>query len=460
MAEGSVAGPRGSRFGLLLFLVVLLAFAIREQFVLTGIVEYPIRGDIREYFAYAWNLIQHGSFSHVLPGTGAPVPDAYRSPGYPWLLAACLELWPQDPAMTSLGTWYPMALQLQVLLGTSSVLLAVLVARTWLAEGWALLAGLLLALWPHHIAATGALLSEVVFGFALLAGLYCLAKGWQNDAKGWWAAAGAVFGYAYLVNPLILFFPVLLAGAAAWQRRRPAAVALLATFLLPVALLALRNAGIPQAQDAPTGRAAINFVQGSWPNYHAAHSRYYTHDPVAVAIMEEITREAVLLEKRPAEGLAIIGARLAGDPVGYLRWYAWDKPWLLWDWNIRLGFGGFYFQDVRHSPLDRNPLRVTSSLLETLNPAMTLLTLLGSLVMLLSPRASTPMPAKCVAGLALYLTLIHLVFQAEPRYANAYRGIEAILVMAALSAITAWARDAFRSRWPHRPSQSTSTRAR
>jgi len=443
MAMAPAAGARRSRFVLLACMVVLLAFVVREQFVLFTIVDYPILGDIKQYFAYAWNLVHHGVFSAVLPGAGSPVPDAYRSPGYPWLLAACLELWPQDPALTSLGTWYPMALQLQVLLGTSSVLLVVLIARTWLADAWALFAGLLLALWPHHVAATGALLSEVVFCFALLAGLYCLVKAWQKDAKGWWAAAGGTFGYAYLVNPVILFFPMLLAGAAAWQRRRPGAVALLATFLLPVALLALRNAGIAHPPEAPTGRAAVNFVQGSWPPYHAAHSRYYARDPVAIAIMHEIRREAALLEKRPVEGLTAIGARFARDPGEYLRWYAWDKPRLLWDWSIRIGWGGFYFQKVRNSSLDRNPLRLLADCYRLMNPVLTLATLLGSLVFLLSWRAPAPMQARCVAALAVYLTLVHVVFQAEPRYANAYRGIEAILVAAVLSEFARRARARF-----------------
>lgn len=446
MTAETAARPARSRFGLLLFLVVLLAFAVREQFVLVGIVDYPIRGDIREYFAYAWNLVQHGSFSHVAPGSGAPVPDAYRSPGYPWLLAACLKLWPQDPALASLGIWYPMALQLQVLLGTASVLLATLLARSWLAEGWALFAGVLLALWPHHIAATGALLSEVAFGFTLLAGTYCLAKALQSNAKGWWAAAGGIYGYAYLINPLILFFPPMLAALLYWKRRKASAGLLLAIFLLPVALLALRNASIEPTTDAPPGRAAVNFVQGSWPNYHAAHSRYYSEDPVAVAIMQEIGREAGLLETDPPAGLSVIGARLARDPAGYASWYAWDKPRLLWDWNIRLGFGGVYFQEVHHSPLDRNPLRALVEVFRTLNPVMTMMMMLGGLAFLFVRDLRTSAPGKCVAALALYLTVIHVVFQAEPRYANAYRGIEVVLVATALSALAAWIRQAFRRR--------------
>ena len=442
----TATGTRRSRFGLLACMVVLLAFVLREQFVLTGIVNYPLSGDIRDYYAYAWNLVQNGTFSRVLPGAGIPLADAYRSPGFPWLLAACLEFWPQDPAAPTLGTWYPIALQLQVLLGTASVLLAMSIARLCVSNAWALVAGLLLALWPHHIAATGTLLSEVAFGFTLLAGLYCSAMAWKSDRKAWWIAAGACFGYAYLINALVVFFPLLLAAAAGWKRRRTGACMLALVFLLPVALLAWRNAGIPPAPDAPIGRAQINFVQGSRPDYHAIHKGYYRGDPADVAVMDEINREATLLERHPSEGARQILSRFAAAPLGYLRWYAWDKPWLLWDWNIRIGHGGFYFQDVRHSPLDRSPLRQLFRGFEALNPAFTLLALLGSIAVLVHRGPRSDAASKMVAGMLLYLTLVHVVFQAEPRYANAYRGIEAIMVVVALAWISNRLSGTFKSR--------------
>ena len=45
---GREAATRESRFAVLAGLVVLLAFVLREQFVLAGIVDYPIAGDIRD----------------------------------------------------------------------------------------------------------------------------------------------------------------------------------------------------------------------------------------------------------------------------------------------------------------------------------------------------------------------------------------------------------------------------
>lgn len=418
-----------SNFGLLLILVAIVAFALREHYVLATIVDIPIRGDIRDYVAYAWNLFNHGVFSHAAPSGDVPIPDAYRAPGYPWLLTLCMGLRPRG------DHWYDVALQMQVLLGTGTVLLAMLLARQWLAPGWALLAGLLLAIWPHHIAATGALMSEIAFGFALVAALYCFAKGWNGGRHAWFAAAGVAFGYAYLVNPLIALFPPCLAAMTWWLKRRKAAALLLVAFLLPVLALGLRNAQLPAVAKGGIGRATINFVQGSWPMYHAAHRHYYAKHPVAIEIMDEIGREAELMQRDPYAGLLAITQRLRQDPAGYAAWYLWQKPYLLWDWDIQLGAGSFYILEVKHSPLDTSPLlRGSAHALRAINPVLTILTLAVALGLLICGwRRAAWVPAAATGAMAIYFTLLHTVLQAEPRYANAYRGIEVVLVVTALA---------------------------
>src|SRR5688572_3357785 len=142
---GTASVSKAPRFGVLLVLLGLLAFAIREAFVLQAIVDVPIRGDIRENVAYAWNLVTHGVYSSTLPPQ-APVADSYRLPGYPWLIALGMKLFPQDPAWTSIGAWYPFVVQMQVVLGALTAVLVSVLARHWLSSSWAIAAGLLLAL--------------------------------------------------------------------------------------------------------------------------------------------------------------------------------------------------------------------------------------------------------------------------------------------------------------------------
>lgn len=422
--------PR-SRFGMLLCLVALLAFAIREHYVLATIVDVPIRGDVREYVAYAWNLLQHGVFSSAPPGSQAPVADAFRSPGYPWLLALCMQAFPQDGGWSTLQGWYPLALQLQVVLGTATVVLATLLSRRWLPGPWSLLPGLLLALWPHHITATGVLISETLFGFCLVAATYCTAKMLERRDGRWAVLAGAAFGYAFLTNPVVALFPPLVAFAAWRSGARWKAALLLGVFLLPVVGWGIRNAWIPET--VKPGRAVINFVQGSWPEYHDIHVRFMmTRDARSSAGMALMEREMTLLHDQPAAGVARMADRFRTDIPGYLAWYGLRKPWLLWDWGVRIGYGGAYVYEVRNSPLEKSPvLRLVARAFEVANPALALLALCAALGTL--RLKGIPAGLLATSGLALYLTAVHVVFQAEPRYAIAYRGLEVILAATAVA---------------------------
>jgi hypothetical protein len=80
-------------------------------------------------------------------------------------------------------------------------------------------------------------------------------------------------------------------------------------------------------------------------------------------------------------------------------------------------------------------LRWSSAILRFLNPVLSLLALGGMAAMLaggLRRKSWAPAAALATGAIAHYLTAIHAVFQAEPRYANAYRGIEILLVVTAL----------------------------
>ena len=432
VSRAAPSGSRTPRFGLMLGLLALLAFAVRESYVLATIVDVPMRGDIREYVACAWNLVTHGVFSSTLP-PHPPVADSYRMPGYPWLIALGMKLFPQDPSWAQLGGWHPFVVQVQVLLGTATCVLTALLARHWLGAAWSIAAGLLLALWPHHIAATNTMLSEVLFGFVLIAGLYAFARAMQGQRPAWHAAAGAAFGYAYLVNPLILLFPPALALWVLWKRQPRCAAILLGVFLVPVLAWSIRNAGLPPAAaHGSAQRATLNFVQGSWPNYHAAAN--HRRDPVASAIMREIGAETRELQESPGAGLARVWRRMADDPAFHAEWYL-AKPWLLWGWQIRLGATETSVLGTRHSPLERNPvLRGIVSLYRAANPYLTTLMLACALALVVAGlRRRGNAAAFATGALALYLTLVHEVFQAEPRYATAYRGIEAALLVTALA---------------------------
>ena len=339
---GSSAGP-GRRFLLGVVGLAIFAWLIREYFVLVTIVDSPIRGDIREYVAYAWNMLHSGTFSHVWPGTGTPVPDAYRGPGYPAFLALWMWIAPDG--------WYLLSLHAQSLAGALTVAATTLLARHWLAPKWALSAGLLLALWPHHIAATGSLLTEVLFGFLLIVALLLSGEALKRRSTWFATSSGLAFSAAALTSLVSLPFPLFLA-ALFWRERLPrAACALLALALLAPAMWAMRDVPAPGA-DMP-GRTEMNLIQGSWPEYHVAF-HYRNVDPVARDIMASMSAEIALLATDPETALATVSSRLGRHPGRYLAWYLIEKPFLLWDWDIRIGAGDVYFHPPHKSPLESN----------------------------------------------------------------------------------------------------------
>jgi hypothetical protein len=417
------------KFAWLCLAIFLLALLLREQFILMTQVEAPIRGDIRQYVAYAHNLADFGVFSSVENPQAAPAPDSFRGPGFPLLLSGLVR---------ATGThWYEAALHVQALLGALTVLLGMALGRHWLSRPATLAAGLLMAVWPHHVAATGALLSEVVFGFVVMLATWATARAARGGGQAWAWLAGSAFAYAYLVNPVILLFPAL-AGLVLWRPHRSLAITLVLVPALVAVAWGARDARLPP-NPAP-GRATINLVQGSWPMMHAAHA-FRFREPQAAAILAQIGAEEQLLASDPAEGLRTMAARMGQEPLAYLRWYAWEKPYLLWEWDIRIGHGDVYFLEVEHSPLDRNPmLRGLKSMLRWLNPMIFLLSAAAALSLpLLYWRRRDEHPALVlVALLCVYLTAVHVVFQAEPRYAIPYRPFQMLMLASALAFAGAW----------------------
>jgi hypothetical protein len=150
--------------------------------------------------------------------------------------------------------------------------------------------------------------------------------------------------------------------------------------------------------------------------------------------MDEIDAETRELQRDPVAGIARVMRRMGDDPGFHAKWYL-KKPWVLWGWKIRLGASDLHYHVVRNSPLDRNgTLRAVVATYRALNPLLTTMTLAcGLWLIVLGVRRSNMLPAAATGALAIYVTLVHEVLQAEPRYATAYRGLEAVLVVTALA---------------------------
>lgn len=391
-------------FHLLGAVVVLLAFAVRQQYLLAVELEQAMAGDAGHYINYAYNMLTSGYFGAY------DVPDAYRPPGYPALIAL-VQLLDGNP--------YLRLLQWQVYLGTASVAFTIALARQWLPPWASLLAGLLLALWPHHIAFTAEVLSEVLFGFLLVSAMLVAAV--ARDRAWWWLGAGFLFACASMVNPVCTLLPLVVAVAAIGRKAPRHWIALLAPVVVMVGGWSLRPA------DGGSDRAWKNLVQGSHAMYHEAYVKRL-EDPRMMDITTAIEAEMAAMIADPPQGLRAMASRLAARPGHALAWYA-SKPWLLWDWDIRIGpAGGPYMHVARNSTLEAPPLREVSAFLRAINPALFGLSLLFALCAVFQRG-----PARMVALAFLYFTAVHVVLQAEPRYSIPYRPLQMVLAASAIA---------------------------
>jgi 4-amino-4-deoxy-L-arabinose transferase-like glycosyltransferase len=187
---------------------------------------------------------------------------AYRTPGYPGLLALVYAL---------AGHSWRAAGYAQALLGALTSGLVVLVAARMLSPRASALAGALHALSPTAIAYVPLLASETQAAFLLVAALY--AVGFAQDRTverrhGPVAAAGALIGLLILVRPAAVFFlPGFLLYAAYDNRRRAWYIAPCATLVFATGFVLmpwlLRNSFLGFSPTTISTTGGVNLWMGN-----------------------------------------------------------------------------------------------------------------------------------------------------------------------------------------------------
>jgi 4-amino-4-deoxy-L-arabinose transferase-like glycosyltransferase len=194
---------------LALWIVLLAALALRVGWAATrpvddaAIAQLP---DQREYLDVAHSLLSGEGFSFTDPRFTQRV-YAYRTPGYPLMLAAT-------------GGNIRIARIVQALLDTSNVLAAYLLARRWLDRRASVIAAALVAFNPFLIYFSGLLLTETLFTAMLAWGMVLITSRRRIP----WLVGGIVLAASVLVRPGALPLPIILGvlGALATRARAPA----------------------------------------------------------------------------------------------------------------------------------------------------------------------------------------------------------------------------------------------
>jgi len=402
-----------------LFAIVAVGFLLRFGAFLGTPVESPIRSDAAQYYAGAHHLRNAGVYStstRALVGLEQPTPDAARSPGYPLLLALLID---EQPTRAGLDR----VLLFQVLLSTLAIMLVYALSARLMNRDWGLIAALLTAFSPHLINLNLYLLTETLFGFALLLFVWSISRLGAQPSLPRLGLASAVLGVAALVHPAVQHFILVWVVLVALTLRPPLAwrsgltVALVAVlgFGAVFGPWVYRNLSVLGASE--DDQPIINTLHhGIYPNFMyqdrpESYAYPYRFDPNSPRISSDIP--AVLNE---------IGRRFTEEPARHLGWYLIDKPIALWSWDSVQGFGDSFIYPVSDSPYLHNPgFQASHRLMRLLHWPLVILGGIGALLVWLPVVSRRLDPAqrltlRSMSLLLLYLTLVHMVGAPFPRY--------------------------------------------
>ncbi len=278
------------------------------------------------------------------------------------------------------------------------------------------------------------MLSETLFGFTIALSLWLLFSAERKQCALKIAFAGASFGAAYCVNPVIGLYPMIIAALLAVRGSRRLAAILLLTFMVVPIGWGLRNAGLT-GSERMNRRAAETFVIGSWPQFYEAYNSRFDNE-ISSQIMALENEEQTTFANNPMQGLSMIGERMLTDPSYYASWYLLKKPYLFWDWSIRKGWRDIYFLPTDRSPYARIPvLSAIKQVYEWSNPLIFVLAAAAAfgigLANVFRPRIA-PFAQFSLAMFVLYVTAVHALLQAEPRYSIPFRPEQVLLALTAL----------------------------
>jgi 4-amino-4-deoxy-L-arabinose transferase-like glycosyltransferase len=378
--------------------------------------------------------MDHGVFSKEVSPT--PTPDSYWAPGYPSFLAAILSF----SKFTNIDA-YKTLLLVQALLGACLAVVTLLVGRLFLTNAWALYASLLVCVSPHLVSMGGYVLTETLFAFVLLASLYFFICASLKRNTQYFVASGVSFGVAYLINPVVLFVPILISLIYVWRYKNEESLSIeigkicknvLLVFIIVVSAWHLRNVvNVPENSVTSSDRAYINLVIGSHHNYHEIW-RKNPRDPKNPATVDMRRLGGSYLSF-----FELLMQRFKEQPLHYFKWYLIEKPILLWDWNILTGQGDVFVYPVKSSLYHVSNVGIASHSLMKSMHFWLFGTALFSCIFLYVRRKEN----ESFAPLVMFVTVaaissVYVIFQSEARYSVPLRPEMYLCAIYFLSSLT------------------------
>ena len=407
---------------LILFAIILLGAALRLEAIALTVVDQPVRADARTYYYTAWNLRHWRVFSRAEPGPAAPSPDAYAPPVIPVVISALLEAPPATHMLLQFNL-------IQALLGTLTIALTFLLFRDFAGTWPALGAALLTAVSPHLINLGVYLLTETLFTFFLIGGLYFLALARRTEhehrqrALAFAVAGGAVLGLTALTRATTAFLPWFMLVFLWWQTRSPVArQGEWRRVVVPAVVAALLVSGAWTVRNlvslGATGDPELmirSLHHGIYPGF------LFQGDPATLGVpyaADPFSAHA----RTVRDVLQELLRRASADPWTYLQWYLFGKPVMLLSWNMVDGWGEIFVYPVFQSPYFGNPLfQLTLPAVQMLHAPLSIAGVVGAAILLWRPEwlgvtTAGRFPAALVVMVLVYFLLVHMVGAPFPRY--------------------------------------------
>jgi hypothetical protein len=280
--------------------LLLLGAALRLSWIATlarddtALTRLP---DQREYLELGRSLVD-GKGLIFVDVRFADTVAAYRTPGYPLLVALCR------------GNVHAVRVA-QSLIDTSSILAVYLLARRWLDKGPSIFAAVLIAFNPFLIYFCGLILSETLFTAMLAWGTALLVMRRQADLRGqprwgiaWWCGA-VLLALSVLVRPSAIGLPVTLGIAAAFLNRHwrlpydwrwcpPVACLMLVLTFLALFPWAWRNHRVLEKWIWTTTNSGITLYDGLNPDATGASDQSFVRTMPQLRSLDEIGRSRYL----------------------------------------------------------------------------------------------------------------------------------------------------------------------
>jgi len=163
-----------------LLLILLLSIALRALFSI--FFPSPIISDAKDYDSFAKSILHY----HIFGENGVPSSD--RPPLYPFFLALLYLLPFPD---------IPTAFIFQIIISSLTVIIIYLLGRRHLGERGGFIAGLIACFTPDYLFFSSALLTETLFIFLFLLGVYI----YEHKGSFYPLLSGILFGFSALTRP-------------------------------------------------------------------------------------------------------------------------------------------------------------------------------------------------------------------------------------------------------------------